>query len=207
MTMVLSVEHIAKKYGSRPVLRDASLRAGRGQLVGVVGENGAGKTTLLRVLSGDLRPDAGTVRLDGTLGYCPQYPVLDEELSARQHLRLFQIAYRLPGLDRAEDLLRALGLDAYDRQPVRTLSGGTRQKLNLILALMHDPAVLLLDEPYQGFDWDTYLRFWDIARELREAGRTVLIVSHLAYDTQRLDALYRLADGRLHRAPTTGAHG
>ncbi|MFI2641792.1 ABC transporter ATP-binding protein [Streptomyces sp. NPDC018610] len=205
--MVLSVEHVAKRYGSRPVLLDASLRAGRGQLVGVVGENGAGKTTLLRVLSGDLRPDAGTVRLDGTLGYCPQHPVLDEELTVRQHLRLFQIAHRLPGLERAESLLRTLGLTGHDRQPVKTLSGGTRQKLNLILALMHDPAVLLLDEPYQGFDWETYLRFWDIAQDLRKAGRTVVIVSHLAYDTQRLDALYRLADGRLHPAPTTGAHG
>ncbi|GHB72653.1 ABC transporter ATP-binding protein [Streptomyces viridiviolaceus] len=203
--MVLTVAHVAKSYGSRSVLRDASLRAEPGQLVGVVGENGAGKTTLLRILSGDLRADAGTVRLDGTLGYCPQHPVLDEELTIRQHLRLFQIAHRLSRLDRADNLLQALGLAAYDQQPVKTLSGGTRQKLNLVLALMHDPEVLLLDEPYQGFDWDTYLRFWDIAHELRTAGRTVVIVSHLAYDTHRLDALYRLSDGRLHPVPTTEA--
>ncbi|MER5690081.1 ABC transporter ATP-binding protein [Streptomyces sp. NPDC002596] len=203
--MVLTVEHVAKSYGSRTVLRDASLRAGPGQLVGVVGENGAGKTTLLRILSGDLRADAGTVYLDGTLGYCPQHPVLDEELTIRQHLRLFQIAHRLSRLDRAENLLQALGLAAYDQQPVKTLSGGTRQKLNLVLALMHDPEVLLLDEPYQGFDWNTYLRFWDIAQDLRTAGRTVVIVSHLAYDTHRLDALYRLNDGRLHPLPTTEA--
>jgi len=205
--MVLTVEHVAKSYGSRAVLRDAILHAGRGQLVGIVGENGAGKTTLLRILSGDLDADAGTVHVDGTLGYCPQHPVLDEELTPLQHLRLFQIAYRLSGLDRAESLLQELGLAAYDRQPVKTLSGGTRQKLNLILALMHAPEVLLLDEPYQGFDWETYMRFWDIAHHLRQAGRTVVIVSHLAYDTQRLDALYRLSDGRLHSTPITGAHG
>ncbi|MFH8798231.1 ABC transporter ATP-binding protein [Streptomyces sp. NPDC017936] len=205
--MNLRVEHVAKSYGSRPVLRDVSLDAGPGQLVGVVGENGAGKTTLLRVLSGDLRADAGTVRLGGTLGYCPQYPVLDEELTVGQHLRLFQIAYRLPRLDRTERLLRVLGLAGHHRQPVRTLSGGTRQKLNLVLALMHDPEVLLLDEPYQGFDWETYLRFWDIAHDLRAAGRTVVIVSHLAYDSERLDALYRLGDGRLRRVPTSGAQG
>ncbi|MEV6181941.1 ABC transporter ATP-binding protein [Streptomyces sp. NPDC052016] len=205
--MALTVEHVAKSYGSRPVLRDACLEVARGRLVGVVGENGAGKTTLLRILSGDLRADAGTVRLDGTLGYCPQHPVLDEELTVRQHLRLFQIAHRLPRLDRAERLLSTLGLAGYHRQPVRTLSGGTRQKLNLVLALMHDPEVLLLDEPYQGFDWETYLRFWDIARDLRAAGRTVVIVSHLAYDSQRLDALYRLSDGRLRPTPTSGAQG
>ncbi|MEV5986136.1 ABC transporter ATP-binding protein [Streptomyces sp. NPDC052051] len=203
--MVLTVEHVAKRYGSRVVLRDVSLRVGHGQLVGVVGENGTGKTTLLRILSGDLRADAGAVHIDGTLGYCPQYPVLDEELTPRQHLRLFQIAYRLPGLDRAESLFRELGLTPYDRQPVKTLSGGTRQKLNLIVALIHDPEVLLLDEPYQGFDWETYMSFWDIAHRLREVGRTVVIVSHLAYDTHRLDALYRLGDGRLHLAPATGA--
>jgi ABC-type multidrug transport system ATPase subunit len=205
--MALTVAHVVKSYGSRPVLRDASLEAGRGQLVGVVGENGAGKTTLLRILSGDLRADAGTVRLDGTLGYCPQHPVLDEELTVRQHLRLFEIAHQLPRLDRTERLLQTLGLVGYGRQPVKTLSGGTRQKLNLVLALMHDPEVLLLDEPYQGFDWETYLQFWDIANDLRAAGRTVLIVSHLAYDSQRLDALYRLSDGRLHPTPTSGARG
>lgn len=78
------------------------------------------------------------------------------------------------------------------------LSGGSRQKLNLTLALMHDPDVLLLDEPYQGFDWETYLRFWELATRLRDAGRSVLVVSHLAYDIERLDQLWRLEDGRLH---------
>ncbi len=80
------------------------------------------------------------------------------------------------------------------------LSGGTRQKLNLTLALMHDPQVLLLDEPYQGFDWDTYQRFWDLAARLRDAGRSVLVVSHLAYDAERLDELWRLQEGVLQPA-------
>ncbi len=80
---------------------------------------------------------------------------------------------------------------------VATLSGGTKQKLNLTLALMHNPRVLLLDEPYQGFDWETYLRFWDLAAELRARGCAVLIISHLLFDQQRFDALYQLHDGRL----------
>ncbi|AEW98642.1 ABC transporter ATP-binding protein [Streptantibioticus cattleyicolor] len=199
----LRVTAVRKAYGARRVLRGVSLQAPPGQVVGVVGENGAGKTTLLRVLSGDLRPDGGTVSIRGTLGYCPQQPVLDEELTPRQHLRLFQIAYRLDRLDRADELVAVLGLTAYRDEPVKVLSGGTRQKLNLVLALMHDPDVVLLDEPYQGFDWETYLRFWEVAAGLRRAGRTVVVVSHLAYDTERLDALYRLRDGVL--APARGA--
>ncbi|OKK03185.1 ABC transporter ATP-binding protein [Streptomyces sp. CB02400] len=193
---------VRKSFGSRQVLRGVGFEARAGQLVGIVGENGAGKTTLLRILSGDLRPDDGRVDLVGTRGYCPQHPVLDEELTVRQHLRLFQIAYRLPDSDRALRLIDALSAAGYLDAPVKVLSGGTLQKLNLVLALMHDPDVVLLDEPYQGFDWETYLRFWDLAQELKGRGRTVIIVSHLAHDTGRLDVLHRLHDGLLGPSPT-----
>lgn len=201
--VVLRVTDVRKGFGSRQVLRGVGFEARAGQLLGVVGENGAGKTTLLRVLSGDLRPDGGRVALVGTRGYCPQHPVLDEELTVRQHLRLFQVAYRLPGPGSALRLIDRLSAYDYLDAQVKTLSGGTLQKLNLVLALMHDPDVVLLDEPYQGFDWDTYLRFWDLAHELKSRGRTVIIISHLAHDTERLDVLYHLHDGALGPAPTT----
>ncbi|GAB1339999.1 ABC transporter ATP-binding protein [Streptomyces sp. E-15] len=203
--VVLRVRGVRKAFGSRQVLCGADLTARAGQVVGVVGENGAGKTTLLRILGGDLRPDGGHVDVRGRRGYCPQQPVLDGELTVRQHLRLFQIAYRLPHLARAEGLLEALSLAPRRDDPVKVLSGGTRQKLNLVLALMHDPRVLLLDEPYQGFDWETYLRFWEITGELRSRGRSVVIVSHLAHDTARLDLLYRLRDGLLWAGPAADA--
>ncbi len=77
------------------------------------------------------------------------------------------------------------------------LSGGTRQKLNLTLALIHDPDVLLLDEPYQGFDWETYLRFWDIAADLRTRGRAIVIITHLVFEENRYDILADLSGGRL----------
>ncbi|GAA3502853.1 ABC transporter ATP-binding protein [Streptomyces prasinosporus] len=202
--MVLRVTAVRKGFGTRQVLRGVSFEARAGQLVGIVGENGAGKTTLLRILSGDLRPDAGHVDLAGARGYCPQYPVLDEELTMRQHLRLFQVAYRLPDPGLALRLIEALSATGYLDAPVKVLSGGTRQKLNLTLALMHDPDVVLLDEPYQGFDWETYLRFWDLAQELKGRGRTVVVVSHLAHDTARLDALHHLRDGRLEPPPAAG---
>jgi ABC-type multidrug transport system ATPase subunit len=201
---MLDVSHVRKSYGAHSVLRGVSFQAQPGELVGIVGENGAGKTTLLRILCGQLRPDSGTVNLDGTLGHCPQHPVLNAELTVEQHLRYFQVAYRLCTLDRATELIEQLGFSQYRTTVVNQLSGGTKQKLNLVLALMHDPAVVLLDEPYQGFDWETYLRFWDIAGALRDAGRTIVVISHLAYDTERLDTLRRLHDGVL--APcTTGS--
>ncbi|HET6503103.1 MAG TPA: ABC transporter ATP-binding protein [Amycolatopsis sp.] len=199
---MLDVSQVHKSYGARSVLRGVSFRAQPGELVGIVGENGAGKTTLLRILCGQLRADSGTVNLDGTLGYCPQHPVLNAELTIEQHLRYFQVAYRLPTLDHATELIDQLGFGQYRTTTVNHLSGGTRQKLNLVLALMHDPAVVLLDEPYQGFDWETYLRFWDIAAALRDTGRTIVVISHLAYDTERLDTLHRLRDGVLDHAVT-----
>ncbi|MEU9993693.1 ABC transporter ATP-binding protein [Streptomyces sp. NPDC048045] len=192
---VSGVHHAYRRR--REVLRGVDLRLRGGVLAGIVGENGAGKTTLLKILSGELRADRGTVRHDGRFGYCPQAAVLNDALTVRQHLEFFRAAYALPDLHRAEEVMDRLHFRKYDQQQAKTLSGGTRQKLNLTLALMHDPQVLLLDEPYQGFDWETYQRFWDLAALLRQEGRSVLVVSHLAYDTARLDELWRLEDGLL----------
>ena len=194
---VLRVTDVHKSYRQRRVLRGVDLRVAQGELVGVVGENGAGKTTLLRILAGLLRPQRGEVAVTGKLGYCPQFAVLNDALSVDQHLRFLQVSYGLARLDRAYELVERLRFEQYRRSAVGRLSGGTKQKLNLVLALMHDPAVVLLDEPYQGFDWETYVRFWDIASELREAGRAVLVISHLAFDIKRFSTLHRLQDGVL----------
>ncbi|MGK5548338.1 ABC transporter ATP-binding protein [Streptomyces sp. URMC 127] len=193
--LALRVSEVHKSYGARQVLRGVSLELGPGTLAGIVGENGAGKTTLLRILCGQTAADSGAVAHRGRLGYCPQETVLNDFLTVEQHLRYFQAAYGLGDLRRAEELVEELHFAEYRRARVAVLSGGTRQKLNLTLALMHDPQVLLLDEPYQGFDWETYLRFWSVAARLRDRGRCVLVVSHLAWDTGRLDCLYRLHDG------------
>jgi ABC-type multidrug transport system ATPase subunit len=200
--VALAARNISKRYGRRAVLRDVSFELAAGELVGIVGENGAGKSTLLRILAGELRPSAGAVVVDGALGYCPQAVVLNEALSVAQHLDYFRAAYGLADARRADALVERLGFARYRGTPVRALSGGSKQKLNLTLALMHDPAVLLLDEPYQGFDWETYLRFWELAADLRERGRAVLVISHLVYDRSRFDRLYTLADGQLQ---VTGA--
>jgi ABC-type multidrug transport system ATPase subunit len=111
---------------------------------------------------------------------------------------LFQRAYRLPTLERAGELMELLAMTASRRQQVGELSGGTRQKLNLLIALMHDPQLLVLDEPYQGFDWDTHQRFWALAAALRDQGRSIIVVSHLLHDAHHFDAIAHLRQGRLH---------
>ena len=198
---LLRAEHIPRSFGRRKILRGVTLAVAPGTLVGIVGENGAGKSTLLRILAGELRPQHGTITRSGALGYCPQAAVLNETLTVNQHLAYFAAAYNLTGLSYAETLIASLGYQQYRTMPVGTLSGGTKQKVNLTLALMHQPDVLLLDEPYQGFDWETYLHFWELAEELRSQGRAVLVISHLLFDQQRFDALYQLENGQLTQLP------
>ena len=193
----LAARGICKSFGRRRVLAGVDLDVAPGELIAVVGENGTGKTTLLRILAGDLRPDAGTVAVGGRRGYCPQTVVLDEALTVDQHVRYFQAAYGIGSLARAAELIERLGFADCRSQQAGTLSGGTKQKLSLTLALMHGPAVLLLDEPYQGFDWQTYLAFWELAADLAAAGTAIVVISHLVFEHKRFDRICHLADGRI----------
>lgn len=181
------------------VLKGADLEVRPGELVGLVGENGSGKSVLMKIIVGLLARDGGEVNLRGRLGYCPQQPLVWDKLTVDEHFRLFAEAY---GLDEAtaqetrERLITELQFERYANYRVEELSGGTKQKLNLAIALMHEPALLLLDEPYSGFDWETYLRFWEMAEERRSKGMAILVVSHLLAERDRLDRIYNLREGR-----------
>jgi ABC-type multidrug transport system ATPase subunit len=191
----------------RPVLRGVDLAMRPGEVVGLVGENGAGKSTLMKILVGQLAADAGFVTVAGRLGYCPQEPVLYERLTCDEHFELFGHAYGMTAqLERRSrrQLYEDLGFARYASSRVDQLSGGTRAKLNLGLALLADPEVLLLDEPYAGFDWDTYQRFWLLVADRRASGRSVLVVSHFVADEERFDRIVELRDG-LVRSRAGGA--
>ena len=204
---VLRVDAVAKSFrrGIPPwrrtieVLTGASLMVCAGELVGLVGENGSGKSTLMQIVVGLLKRDAGRVDRLGQLGYCPQTPMLWDKLTVDEHFALFARAYRLDDETRnrtAGELREELQFERYRGYRVEELSGGTRQKLNLALALMHDPALLLLDEPYSGFDWETYLRFWEMSERRRDAGMGILIVSHFLTERERLNRVYALRGGK-----------
>jgi ABC-2 type transport system ATP-binding protein len=204
---VLLVDEVVKRFRRGPpwnrrsaaVLRGASLEVRAGELVGLVGENGSGKSTLMQIVVGLLPRDGGRVERPERLGYCPQTPLLWDKLTATEHFELFAEAYRLDAEQAARSrdaLVAELGFVKYVDYRVEELSGGTRQKLNLALALLHDPELLLLDEPYAGFDWETYLRFWAMAERRRADGMGILIVSHLLAERDRLTRVYELRDGR-----------
>lgn len=194
---VLKTDDIQKRYRSNHVLRGVDIEVGPGKLVGIVGENGSGKSTLLKILAGELKASEGEVRVNGSIGYCPQQPVVNESLTVAEHLNYFKEAYRLQNTDYADHLVNELHFRKFMNEEAGNLSGGTRQKLNLTLALMHQPAVLLLDEPYQGFDWETYLHFWEVVEELKRGGKTILVISHLIFEQKKFDHILHLKDGRI----------
>jgi len=204
---VLRVDGVRKAFRSglpwhRPrveVLRGASLEVDPGELVGLVGENGAGKSVLMQIIVGLLARDGGEIDRPERLGYCPQLPLVWDKLTVGEHFELFATAYGMSaekGREAGRALMDELQFARYEQYRVEALSGGTRQKLNLALALMHDPQLLLLDEPYSGFDWETYLRFWEMSEERRARGMGILVVSHLLAERERLTRIYELRDGQ-----------
>jgi ABC-type multidrug transport system ATPase subunit len=200
---VLEGRDLHRRFGRTDVLRGAALAVRPGQLVAVLGENGSGKSTLLRILAGVERLDRGAVVRRGRVGYSPQDALLHPHLTPDEHVDLFAAAYGLPrdvARTRAGALMDRFGLAPHRKKLVHRLSGGTRQKLNLTLALLHEPPILLLDEPYAGLDAAAYERVVAWIDEARAAGTCVVLVTHILFDRSRFDAVKTLADGRLSDA-------
>lgn len=191
----LSVNGVTKSYRRRRVLSEVSFQVFPGEVLAVVGENGSGKTTLLEICAGVLRPDVGTVARVSRLAYCPQEPGLIDHLNADEHVR-YQGAGR--GLDAeasraaASTVLGWLRFPKEEKTPARQLSGGTRQKLSLGLALLGDAPLMLLDEPYQGFDRGTYENFWEHVDAWRLRGLAVVVVTHMLSELHRVDRVLEL---------------
>ena len=192
---VLVVSEVSKRYGRSTVLDRVCLTVAQAEIVALTGENGAGKSTLMRICAGLERADAGTVTtLDG-VGYCPQDESLFELLTADEHLMMFGRAAsmtRREALRRGHRLLAEFDYSAGRDVSTCNLSGGTRQKLNLALAVLADPPLLLLDEPYQGFDRGTYVNFWDHCRTWQQQGTSIVVVTHMLAELGRADRVVEL---------------
>ena len=198
--MILKVENIAKAFGKNKVLKNVSFEMKQSSLYGIVGENGSGKSTLLKIIVGEWRTDSGKVSVSGKLGYCPQQTLLFPQLTIDEHFRYFAAAYSIDkaAFERQSGLLMDyFKFKKYQMEKIANLSGGTQQKLNLAIALLHRPKLLILDEPYSGFDWDTYQRFWDYTHQLRNEGCAILVVTHFLSEKEQFDRVYNLVEGEL----------
>jgi len=207
---VIDVQGLNKHFGDKHVVRDFSLRVGRGEVFGFLGPNGSGKTTAIRMLCGLLTPDSGSGRCLGydviresyaikrEVGYMTQRFSLWEDLTIRENLefvaRMYGMRERKPAVDRA---VEQLGLGARQHQLAGALSGGWKQRLALAGCLLHKPKLLLLDEPTAGVDPQARRDFWQEIHRLAAGGIAVLVSTHYMDEAERCHRLAYIAYGNL----------
>ena len=191
---MLKIKGLCKKYGNFTALDNLDLAIGRGEIYGFVGPNGAGKTTTLKILAGLLKADAGEVyiddirlfedydRLKELIGYMPDFFGVYDNLKVMEYLEFYASAYGIEtkrAQELGRELLSVVHLDGKEEHYVDELSRGMKQRLCLARALIHDPQFLILDEPASGLDPRNRFEFKEILRDLKEAGKTIIISSHI----------------------------
>ncbi len=198
MPAVLGVDRISKAFGERRVLSALSFAIDDGQIYGLVGPNGAGKTTLINIACSVIPPDAGTVRLNGhpvtasahaRMGVASQDVALYRDLTSAQNLEFFAALYGLTGERRARRVAQCLddvGLRDRAGTVISLLSGGMRRRLHIAAALLHQPGLLILDEPTVGLDRESRHRIWSVVRSVADAGGAVLVTTHQLEEAEAL---------------------
>ncbi len=195
---VLSLDGLYKRFGSQTVLDGLNLQVTRGEIVGLLGPNGCGKSTALNIVSGLLDADAGQVSINGEpaspktaalVGLCPQAGALYLDLLPAENLDFFARLYGLTASQRrlrVDELMHRFDLTAHAATRVGRLSGGWQQRLNLAVALVHSPQLLLLDEPTASVDVQARLALWGLIEELRDGGMTIVLTTHQIHEAERL---------------------
>jgi ABC-2 type transport system ATP-binding protein len=205
MSVVLQTQNLTKHYGSLTAVSDLSLEVNEGEVFGFLGPNGAGKTTSINMMCGLLRPDAGRVLIHGLpvdsrnadvrlrVGVCPQTTVLWDKLTCLEQLEfigeMYGVARRL-SRQRGNALLDILGLEEKRNRLASTLSGGMKRRLNLAMALVHDPEILVLDEPEAGLDPQSRVMVREYVKSLAEANavrpKTIILTTHNMDEAERM---------------------
>jgi ABC-2 type transport system ATP-binding protein len=201
MAAAVLIQNLCKSYGTVPAVKDVSFQVNHGEIFGLLGPNGAGKTTTIRCLCTLAKPDSGTIELGGIsvieqprearkrLGYVAQAVALDKMLTGRELLELQAALYHIPKVEarqRIEVLLEVLDLQSYADKKTGTYSGGLQRRIDLAAGLLHQPEVLVLDEPTVGLDIESRVVVWEFLRQLRSSGTTIILTSHYL---EEIDAL------------------
>jgi ABC-2 type transport system ATP-binding protein len=201
MMLVVDVENLTVNYGKVPAVRGISLQIPKGEVFGFIGPNGAGKSSTIKVLATLLTGFGGTARINGVdvarqpqivrekIGYMPDFFGVYEDMTSREYLHFFAAAYRLPRGKRRQiidDVLELTDLAHKLDAPVDSLSRGMKQRLSLARVLLHDPDLLLLDEPASGLDPRARIEVRELLRELKNMGKTILISSHILHELGQL---------------------
>ncbi len=195
---MLHINKLSKSYGKRPVLQDLSLHISPGEIYGLLGPNGAGKTTTINIVCNLSKADSGEIRINNQpvseatkrlVGVAPQENLLYKTLSCEENLNFFARIYGLNSEQRRQQVkacLEAVNLASRAKSPVETLSGGMQRRLNIAVALVHQPKLVILDEPTTGLDVESRYEVWELIRSLKDKGITVLLTTHLLDEAERL---------------------
>jgi len=206
----IQVDNVSFHFASLPAVQQVSFTVGRGMIAGLVGSDGAGKSTLLRMMATMLKPTAGSIAVAGLdvvskktqmkhlMGYMPQRFGLYQDLTVGENLDFFMDIFGITGAERVTRRQRYLGfsnLAPFIDRPAGNLSGGMKQKLGLACVLVHEPQVLILDEPTNGVDPVSRQEFWDILTQMKGEGMTIIIATAYIDEGEKCDQL-----GLLHRS-------
>lgn len=210
---IITVRGVSKKYKGRKALKDISFDVREGEVLGIIGPNGAGKTTMISLLATINRPESGNIHILGedilknpkkvraSLGYVPQENALYPMLTAYENLDFWAGIYgvdKKAKKEKIDQVLRLLRLDDRKNDKVRTFSGGMKKRLNIAAALLHDPGILIMDEPAAGVDILSRSTIAELILELKKSGRTIIITSHHVDDLEHIcDRILVLREGNL----------
>jgi ABC-2 type transport system ATP-binding protein len=209
-TIKIEVTDVCKSFGKHPVLNNINLSVFKGEIFGLLGPSGAGKTTLVKMIAGIDAVSSGSIQVNNTvlpnlnllkkIGYMAQSDALYSELTAMENLEFFASIYGLKGTEKKERIIEVMKLvNMIDdiKKPINKFSGGMKRRLSLAISLLHNPEMLILDEPTVGIDPVLRQGIWNELKRLSEQGTTIIVTTHVMDEAEKCDRLAMLQEGRL----------